>query len=90
MIEPKLLFWIVLILICIAFARAGLAWARDLKFYKGNSWNFEEDSGETLHFGVETLRGKKLTNRQRVRIGFPFFLVGCMTLIAAILFELLN
>jgi hypothetical protein len=66
------------------------SWFRDLRFYWKNSWDFEKPSGEILHFGVETLRGKELSNKQRVLIGAPFFLVSCLVIIAALVLKLPN
>jgi hypothetical protein len=47
----------------------------DLIFYARNNWDWNKDSGRTLLEGALPTFGKRTSNRQRVLVGLPFFIL---------------
>ena len=77
----------------IAICLVGLAlysavqWWKDLKFYRSNGWDFNNDSGRKIFTGTVRLDGveeRPVSNKRRVLVAFPLLIATC-TILAVLL-----
>jgi hypothetical protein len=47
----------------------------DIVFYWRNKWDFSKDSGENLFYGFSGAAGGPVSNKFRLLVGYPFFVV---------------
>jgi hypothetical protein len=68
----------------------GIAWIKELRFYRRNGWDFSKESGVKIKMsGAQGLMGVKLSAKNRVLLSLPLLIVGATSITIMLAYSLI-